>query len=290
MLAATAEQLTDLWLPTWGSAKLDGIRCLLIESPRTGRRLACSRTLKPIANIFIRRSIQQSCLPLGVDGEITTGDNFQDTASGVMSVDGIPDFHYHIFDYFGAGVHLAPSKRLDALREVCPQLPSFCSIVTQTQLTTIEELSTFVTDHLALNYEGCMFKAANTSYKFGRASLLSQELVKYKPYVDSTGTVVGMTELMHNDNEATTSELGYTERSSAAFDQIPGNTLGALIVRDNKFEQQFKIGTGFSAGQRKAIWNQRDKFTGMKFDYKYQPFGIKDRPRGPVFLRWRYDL
>ena len=108
MLAATAEKLKDVKLPTWGSVKLDGIRCELIESPRTGRRLACSRSLKPIPNIHIRKTIEESNLPLGCEGELIVGENFQDTASAVMSVGGEPDFTYHIFDYIGAGQNYYP--------------------------------------------------------------------------------------------------------------------------------------------------------------------------------------
>jgi len=93
MLAESLLDVATLRLPCYASDKEDGIRCLLMESVITaGRRIAYSRSLKPIANAHIRATLEQSTLPLGIDGELIVGDNFQQTASGVMSGGGEPDF------------------------------------------------------------------------------------------------------------------------------------------------------------------------------------------------------
>jgi hypothetical protein len=45
----------------------------------------------------------------------------------------------------------------------------------------------------------------------------------------------------------------------------------------------FSIGTGFTDIQRYELWH-KPSLLGMRVRYKYQNYGIKDRPRCPVFL------
>lgn len=64
-------------------------------------------------------------------------------------------------------------------------------------------------------------------------------------------------------------------------------TLGSLLVKPFNGGDLFYIGTGFSALDRQAIWDNRESYIGKIVKFKYQKHGTKDRPRIPVFLSFR---
>ena len=103
-------------------------------------------------------------------------------------------------------------------------------------------------------------------------------------------TLLGMEELMHNANEATTSALGLTERSHSKDNLLGMDTMGAMTVRalNGVFEGvEFSIGTGFTSDQRKDLWSRRHDLNGRVVKFKWFPGGSKDAPRFPVFLGFR---
>lgn len=289
LLSATLTDPSKLKFPLIASPKLDGIRCLLMESRVTeGKRIAYSRSLKPIPNIHIRNTLANSTLPLGIDGELIIGSTFQDTTSGVMTVAGEPAFQYHVFDYFGDGINKPFVERYQMLCEIVDNSRyDWLKLVPHAQLKSLEQLDAYETEQLSQGHEGVMLRSINGRYKYGRSTEREAILIKLKRFTDSEARVIGFTELEHNCNEQTTSNTGHAERSSDKGMMIPGNTLGALVVKDNGIE--FSIGTGFTQAQRKEIWNNKDKYLGAYCTYKYQDFGIKVAPRAPVFLRWRED-
>lgn len=92
---------------------------------------------------------------------------------------------------------------------------------------------------------------------------------------------------MHNDNEQSKDALGLAERSSHLDNMLPGGTLGAVILDTSWGE--LSIGTGFTAGERDHIWENRSDLLGLKVTFKYQPYGMKHLPRFPVFKAFRHD-
>lgn len=92
---------------------------------------------------------------------------------------------------------------------------------------------------------------------------------------------------MHNDNEATTNELGHTARSGHQSGLRPANTLGALVVRDVESGVEFRIGTGFDQADRDSLWRAEGGVLGRIVKYKFFPVGVKEKPRHPVFLGFR---
>jgi DNA ligase 1 len=291
MLAATLEDPLTLRLPVLVSDKEDGIRCCLMESHKTGKRIAYSRTLKPIPNLHIRNTLEASGLPLGIDGELVVGANFQETASAVMSVADKPIFKYRVFDWFGDGTYQTFVERFAKLKALCNLYKdySWLELLPHTLISTLDELNSYETDALARGKEGVMIRSLNGQYKFGRSTLSQQWLLKLKRFIDADATVIGFTELLHNDNDATTNALGQTERSSHQDAKVPGNMLGALVCRHSDQRTIFNIGTGFTLKERWHIWANRELFLHKTVTYKYQHFGVKNAPRAPVFLRWKLD-
>jgi len=65
-----------------------------------------------------------------------------------------------------------------------------------------------------------------------------------------------------------------------------------LIVKHKTFGE-FKIGSGFTEDARVKLWrerDERDELKGRLAKFKYQPSGVKDKPRFPVFLGFRNKI
>lgn len=297
MLSADiSDNLDKLVYPVYVSAKLDGIRCII----KDGRPV--TRTLKPIPNRFVQNYLSSSLFQQ-LDGELIVGEAndknvMQKTTSGCMSFDGEPDFTFWVFDFY-TELDYKYSKRLDMLREgftatfnsELARLQTYPRLILLNQklITNEQELLTFEQECLANGYEGVMLRNPNGLYKFGRSTVKEGYLLKLKRFQDSEALVIGAEELMHNANEATVDNLGHTKRSSQQSGKVPGDTLGALLVRDIATGIEFSIGTGFTAQQRDELWqlHRAGALVGKFAKYKHFPSGVKQAPRFPVFLGFR---
>ena len=285
LLAYTVKNPDTLRFPVLVSPKLDGIRCVIHNDQPV------SRTLKPIPNRFIQSEL--GFYP-PFDGELMVGDPldpaaFNKSTSGIMSRDGEPDFTYWVFDYVEAAFwHMSFETRLMMAKETIKHWPR-AKLVPHTQADNAEELMRLEAHYVGLGYEGVMVRVPWGTYKFGRSTESQGLLGKVKRFEDTEGTIVGYEELMRNENEATINNLGYQERSTAQAGQIPGGTLGALIVSHPDWEDTFGIGTGFTADERFTLWQIRDTLKGQSVKFKHQPAGAKDRPRFPSYLGLRKD-
>jgi DNA ligase-1 len=284
MLASPAGEL--IRLPALLSPKLDGIRCLIIDG------VACGRSLKPLPNKHVQRLFGLGSYN-GLDGELIVGsptakDVFQQTSSGVMSIEGEPDVYFHVFDDFLSNYPFA--RRLFAVQHQVNKsggLKKRLVNVVHNEILDAAQLSQFEEDYLAMGYEGVMLRAPDGPYKHGRSTAKEGWLLKVKRFEDAEAQVLGVTELMHNGNEAKRNELGQLERSSHKANKMGKKMLGALQVRDVKTGVEFDIGTGFTSDQRQVLWAARANLVGKLVKYKSQPTGVKEKPRFPVFLGFR---
>lgn len=277
MLAAKLEEPSRLKFPVLVTPKIDGIRCVILaDGPRT-------RSLKEIPNLHIAHSLAD--LPLGLDGELTVGEKFQDCTSGIMSRDGTPDFIYWVFDRYLTAPYSFRASHLLTLT-----LPSFCRVLTPETATNMHELTSLCDKWLSRGAEGICFRTPDSPYKQGRSTFLEQYLVKWKQFVSEEAYIIECVELMHNDNEATVNALGLRERSSHQANLRPSGKLGALRVRNHLWPHDFYIGTGFDDATRHSIWQHRDEVIGRLVRYKYHAYGCKDAPRCPVFEGFRSNI
>lgn len=285
MLAADCKgDLSKLRFPLLASAKIDGVRCLIVDGKPV------SRTLKPIRNHFVRCYLSQHWQLPDLDGELGVGDAthpnaMQNTTSGVMSADGEPDFTYHVFDRHSSPAHF--HSRYAGLLEL--ELPPRVVVHPHQYLRTVAELEAMEEAVLAQGYEGLIVRDPLAAYKMNRSTLREGGMVKIKRHVDAEAIVIGAEELMHNANEATTNALGYTERTSHLANQVGMGTLGSLHVRLLSDPAcTFHIGSGFTAAQRAQLWAERETLPGRLAKFKsFSASGVKDKPRHPVFLGFR---
>lgn len=282
MLAAKKPVFEKIQFPQIATPKIDGIRCLVIDGK------ALSRSFKPIRNDYIRGIIEATC-PNGFDGEIRCGNGFNDVQSMVMTKEGTPDFVYLVFDYVKDSLIKPYAERLEDLKEAMKFVLAKEVVALEPKVANnLDELNLIMEQDLLEGHEGTMIRDPASPYKCGRASLKEGYLTALKCFVDDEAEVVGFEEQMQNNNEKDKDAFGNTERSSHKANLIPKNTLGAFLVK-HADGTEFKIGTGkgLTNELRKEIWTNKDKYLGKLVHYRYQPHGVKDKPRIPSWYGFR---
>lgn len=287
MLAVDCGGVENLRFPLVVSPKLDGVRAITTDGP------VLSRSLKPIPNKHVQELLDG--LPSGLDGELLAGephapDVYRKTVSMVMSDDApITDLKYYLFDCQLPGSF---TQREILLRGLYQGLENKAALVLVPQVTvnSLDDLLVFEEGWVTRGFEGLIARAPGSPYKHGRSTEKEGYLVKVKRFQDGEAEVIGVTELMHNANEATVNELGRTARSHKKAGMEATGTMGTLVVRDTKTGVEFEIGTGFTADERRDLWHNSQVLPSWEWPlakYKHFPSGAKDKPRHPVFLGWR---
>jgi len=285
---ATDEQISklfDQFGEMYASPKLDGIRCMIQNG------VALSRSLKPIRNKYIQNILGGMELFNGLDGELIVGDPTahdvcRTTTSNVMRSTGMPDFIFWIFDLFDSSYTY--SSRQYEIYNIDPTgIQPHIKVLKSVSVFNINEMHRYEQFCLDQGYEGIILRDPNSGYKHGRSTAKEGGLLKVKRFEDGEAGVLAVEEQMHNGNEATTNELGRTQRSSHKENKVPMGTLGALVCKDSVTGIQFNIGTGFTDEVRQQLWWSRDRLIGQTIKYKSFKIGVKDAPRHPVFLGMR---
>jgi DNA ligase-1 len=265
--------------PYIATPKIDGIRFLMVNG------VAVSRTFKPIRNKYIQALLSQY-LHNGIDGEITCGDTFQASTSGVMSIEGEPDFKVWIFDFVNDDhTEIGPfCERIWSIPEF--YAPFKYEVLSGITVHNMEELESYETQCLQENYEGVMLRDPYGTYKFGRSTVNDNILLKLKRFEDAEAVLIDIEEKMSNQNAAELDNFGNIKRSASLEGMVGANTAGTLIVR-NADGQVFGIGSGLNDQLRDEIWNNKDQYIGKLVKYKYFAHGVKELPRHPVLLGFR---
>lgn len=242
------------------SEKYDGIRAVW-----DGKQLK-SRTNKKIeAPMWF---IQQ--LPSGVplDGELYIGRGlFEQTASIVSKKSPINSewkrIKYYVFDLPLSSEPF--NKRYEQLKElVTTQCKKDCVMVVPKHsiVGSRGEMKQMFENVVAKGGEGVMLRRANSKYVQKRSS----DLLKVKPTDDAEAIITGMIEGKGKD----------------------AGTMGALqVVLKGDTSKAFKIGTGFSAENRRTMWATKDKLIGTMVTFGYKGLTAKGIPRHPAFMRIR---
>lgn len=287
----TPEELDFSKGPFWLSPKLDGIRSLHMDT------VLMSRTLKRIPNRYAQACLGSQLLN-GLDGELIVGDEthpnvYNATTSGIMSVEGKPDFTFRVFDLWDIP-DVGYASRLKKLRVRCRDLEERGFRVRRVQQTlceTVEEARSALDEFYLLGYEGGIFRSYNDRYKYNRSTLRESYMLKAKESKDSEIKITGFMEMMHNDNEATVDERGFTKRSTHKANKRGAGTLGKLLGIDVHTGQPVTIGTGkMTADEKLKVWLNQDKFMDALAKYRYAQHGIKDLPRHPRWIGWRHPM
>lgn len=298
MLAATLTKPEMIKFPVWTSPKIDGIRCVVFGG------VAYSRSLKPIPNKKVQAFFDRHADVLdGLDGELVVGEktdaNCMQNSMAVMRKDGEPNFCFYVFDVYDPRAEYEERLTIieTAMQHFMTDDPRI-NLVSQHLANNADDLATLEAQFLERGYEGLMIRDPRGLYKCGRSTEREGGLVKVKRFVDAEAVIVGYVEEMHNTNEAKRDALGRTERSTEKAGLVGKGTLGALVVErlgeaNDRGErrgigERFNIGTGFTAAQRKDLWNRREELLARVVTFKHFDHGTVDAPRHPVFKSFRH--
>lgn len=256
--------------------KLDGICCLAVNG------VAMSRTMKPIPNKFIQDYFSSHKLH-GLHGELMVAGDFNDVQSGVMRVEGEPDFYYVVYDIWNhEGTY---QERFDVLSTFLPDYIGRVKLIGNRVVGNADKCDILLTSIINEGYEGAMLRDPDSLYKQGRHTLKSQALMKLKKFYDDEAIVIGFEEKLTNTNVKEKDERGYSKRSSKQEGMVPADTLGALVVKWGAVE--FKIGSGYNDEQRHHIWYNRENLLGKFVTFKYQSVSSYGVPRFPIYKAFR---
>ena len=214
---------------------------------------------------------------------------------GIMRGHGEPNFTFFVFDCCNDSRGTYSNrmwdihhyiKTMDISDEDAERLKVVCGTVCSSLADVYECERIF----LERGYEGAMLRKTDTRYKHGRATPNSMELIKIKRFSEHEAKVIGFEELMSNQNEATIAATGRTKRSNHKAGMVPMGVCGALLcegIWDDGTPFTVSISAGSVELDAKHIWENQSEYLGRWANFKYLPYGMKDSPRHPNFLRWR---
>lgn len=278
-LADPPDPQYTLTFPKYASSKLDGIRGLTQEGT------VLSRSLKPIPNLAIIEMLKPF---QGLDGELVYGDPadplcFNKTTSAVMRIKGsAANVTYYVFDVLNMEVPY--EERLHDLWR--RSFPPFIKVLPQTIIESELELTNYYEHMLELGYEGAILRNPRAIYRQGRSTSKSQNMLKFKPFMDSEAEVLDVLEGEINNNPTFTNELGRTARSKMQEGMESSGIAGKFRVQMG--DKIFKIAAGkTSHAERAEIFKNKEKYIGRIATFRHLPIGEKDVPRSGRFIHWR---
>lgn len=201
--------------------------------------------------------------PFKIDGELFTKRGDFENLSSIVR-DKIPNekawqsVKFMIFDVPCQKENLF--SRLEILENFLAKNPNkFIKIITQKKAINHENVQKFLNEILSAGGEGVVIRNPNAPYKTGRNS----QILKLKKFYDSECKIIKI--------------LKGKGKNSAK--------MGALLCKDLKNGEIFKIGSGFSDGLR-----ENPPKIGTIITYKFQNLTKNNKPRFPIFLRFRDEF
>ena len=126
-----------------------------------------------------------------------------------------------------------------------------------------------------------MLRSPWGQYKSGRSTVREGGLIKMKRFEDDEAVVVDILPLMVNKNKKYTDFTGQSKRSTHSGGLVATEMLGSLVCEWRG--QILHIGSGFTEAQRIHYWNNTLEIISKIVTFKYQPHGMKELPRCPIF-------
>lgn len=283
MLAATLKDAAEagkLMFPAYVSSKIDGVRCV---TDRAGE--AVSRNGMAFANRFVAEEFRKANIPL-LDGELGLGSPldpaFFNRTSGFLRredddfTQGVLD--YYVFDMIGEGGY--EERFINKLPELEAKFAEVNStsrinffVHDQRKVLDEESLQGWEEVYHQRGWEGIMGRHNILApYKYGRASIKSQELVKCKRFVDDEAVITGFVEAMENNNVPEKDAWGRTKRSSHQENKTGLGMAGVILCSCSNFDGEVRIGTGIGLTHelKREMWNNQAAYIGRTITFQYQ--------------------
>ena len=280
----------DLDFPIIASIKLDGLRCIIKDGKLFSSHLKEFKNPNLLEKFKDLMEISKED-NLIFDGELYSHELDFNVISGnirSLSQNIYDSIYFWCFDIIDKTQEDLPYKdRLIRVKRKATRL-MLCDMkeVETHWISNKEQLDELFDLTLKKGYEGLITRKPDSKYKFGRATPKSQELLKWKPFMTFDAKIKGVTQQYISTAEAQYNELGKSYRSHKKDDMI-------TIERAASFECLMEDGTEISVsiGQeeehRDYVWNNQNEFIGEWIEFKGMIVGSKDKPRHPIFIRYR---
>jgi DNA ligase-1 len=288
---------SELKFPYLASTKLDGYRAFV-----EGGVLRTSSGA-PVTNHFTQSLFGQPEYE-GLDGELIVGawndpNAYKNTSGPVRKASGEPNVRWYVFDdrtspghHFEARIATATSRVIQAHMRRGPS--SRIDAIPHTMVRDRKALEVFEKYAIEAGFEGVMLRDPQGRYKFGRATLKENLLLKVKRFVNEEATIIGKTEQMRNVSESVENDVGAKIKSESKENLEPTGMIGSLIVRSAKWGCDFELQTSsMTHAERKEAFEQFDTlYKGQIARFRYFPHGVVDRPRHAMFeaIRGKEDM
>lgn len=289
----------------WQQPKIDGMRVYADD-----RLLPLSRSGKEFKQRYLRQFFKDHPSFMHVDCEAASGlqnslDTFRESMSGIRAEDGSPEFTLYLLDYpHPDWAHYRYQDRRNRLIELLHgEHAAFYEdngytvkviVVPQVPVKDLQDIYDNDVSNIEAGWEGSIIRRDDRPYKFGRSTINEAALVKLKGFEDAEAIVVGYEPWERNDNDATSSPLGYTARSSHQDGKTSLERLGALQVElftDRSVKFSIGVMRGVTHTDRDRLWVDRESLIGRICKFTHQGYGGGyTKPRTPVWLGWRNIL
>jgi DNA ligase-1 len=289
MLAEDFDE-SKLKFPLGLQPKIDGVRGLNLSRTLTGRSLKTHKN-KHVTALFSGTST------LGMDGELHLQDErsptlCRNTTSAVNRIEGEPDMYWTVFDYITEEtIKYRYEDRLAMLRKAVADLGNpRIRVIPNYIVDSLEQLLALEAEWLAQGYEGAIIRDMMGMHRDGRSTVSKGELLRIKRFIEEEAVVLEVVEGNSNNNEATTNELGRTERSSHQENMEPNGLVGALICIEKKTGMTITVSAGsMDHVEREKYFKQPELIVDKTIKFKHFPKGRKTLPRFPTFVTIRAE-
>lgn len=265
--------------------KLDGIRCVFVAKKvgntfdihaftRSGKEIegltelvtgvqTLMSTVTELNPLFKEGAVFDGEILALNENNLSTADLFQYTSKLIRTNGEKKGLEFNMFDLvpiteFESGNFTQTYLNRRGYLNELENKVDVVNIVAQLGITTIDEISTWAALANENEWEGVMLNHVNSFYKKSR----SKGLLKVKE--------------MHT---ADLLVVGFKEAEEGAFK----GTLGAIIVKLDE-NNTVDVGSGFTAEQRKYIWDHKDEYLGQVVEIQY--FEITNDRFGNMSLRF----
>jgi hypothetical protein len=156
--------------------------------------------------------------------------------------------------------------------------------VQQIKCISAEAARFFFDDFLTKGFEGAVLMDGSKPYKPGRVTINEHIGFKLKPHKEDDLLILGVTERFLNTNESHKNELGQSFKRNTVDNKEPTGIAATFncLMPDGKTETKVTI-TGTEA-DRRAIWDNKDKYIGMYAVVKSMDYGAKNKLRHPRLI------
>lgn len=238
--------LDDLKLPSLVTARLGGVNAYI----RSG--VLVTKSGKPLPNEFVRKALESVPELEGLDGELVSCADVQETVSVMLRREGSPRFTWYVLDC-SLNPHEDAARRTAQATEIVARARtgSFVKAVVWKTVDTRQQLKETYEAYIRGGSTGIYAKRCDSRYKLGLSTKTEGSFLSVMNRVRGEGTLLDVTT---------------RNRTMKVKDYAV-----ALVVRCAIHDEVHNIGTGMSMSDRTEFLKDRDALVGKTVLFAYTP-------------------